>query len=249
MQQTILIVGGTSGLGRGLCELYCALGSKVGVVGRRQALIDELEKKFPNQVTGCTYDISQKDCKEKIDSIIQQLGGIDKLILTASVVQPNDEFNSGEEEHTLAVNVNGFAAVINASYHYFSKKGTGHITAVTSIAAARATNKTLAYNASKAFQSSYIEGLRLKLLQENKNITVTEIIPGYVDTDMAKGDRLFWVAPLPKAIRQIKKAIDTKASRVFVTKRWRLIYALCKYLPEPVYTYIVNSKIKLQQKH
>lgn len=249
MQETILIVGGTSGLGRGLCELYCSLGSKVGVVGRRQALIDELEKKFPQQVTGFTYDISQKDCPEKITQFIHRLGGIDKLILTASVVQPNPEFDFGEEEQTLATNVNGFTAVINASYHYFLKKGTGHIIAVTSVAAARATNKTLAYNASKAFQSFYIEGLRLKLLQENKNITVTEIIPGYVDTDMAKGDRLFWVATLSKAIRQIKKAIDAKASRVFVTKRWRLIYTVYKYLPQAVYTYLVNSKIKLQQKN
>jgi short-subunit dehydrogenase len=249
MQETILIVGGTSGLGRGLCELYCTLGSKVGVVGRRQALIDELEKQFPAQVTGFTYDISQNDCTKSITAFIQQLGGIDKLVLTASVVQANPAFNFTEEEQTLAVNVNGFAAVLNAGYHYFSKKGCGHIIAVTSIAAARATNKTLAYNASKAFQSLYTEGLRLKLLQENKNITVTEIIPGYVDTDMAKGDRLFWVAPLPKAIQQIKKAIDAKLSRVFVTKRWRLIYTLYKYLPKPVYTYLVNSKIKLQQKH
>ena len=246
MPETILIIGGTSGLGRGLAERYYAQGSRVAIAGRRKALLDEIA--HSTSIQTFQLDISSADCTEQINSLIEQAGGVDKIIITASIVAFNPLLSFAVEEETIKVNVVGYTAVLNAAYHYFIKKGHGHIIGVTSIAAARGNKTAPAYNAGKAFQSSYLEGLRLKLLQENKNIYVTEIIPGYVATQMAKGDRLFWVAPLNKAVTQIQKAIEQKKQRAFVTKRWRLIYMLYKYLPSFVYTRLINSKIKRKQK-
>lgn len=246
---TVLIVGGTSGIGRALCELYCELGSKVGVIGRRENLLKELKDRYPDNIRTLCSDISDANFASVLDHFINELGGVDKLILTASIVHLNPELNFDKELDTIGVNVTGFVSVVNTAYHYFIKKGSGHLIAVTSIASARGNVHTPAYNASKAFQSTYLESLRLKAVQQNKKIAVTEIIPGYVDTDMAQGERIFWMASLLKAVKQIKKAIDNRASRVFVTKRWKLVYTAYKYMPRFLYTYLVNSKIKLQQKH
>ena len=50
-------------------------------------------------------------------------------------------------------------------------------------------------------------------------IVVTDIRPGFVDTAMAKGEGLFWVASPHKAARQIYRAIERKAKHACVTRR------------------------------
>ena len=67
-----------------------------------------------------------------------------------------------------------------------------------------------AYNASKAFVSNYMEGLRQKVRKPNLPITVTDIQPGLVDTAMAQGEGLFRVAPPEKAARQIHEVIKRR---------------------------------------
>jgi short-subunit dehydrogenase len=244
MQQTILIIGGTSGLGRSLAEWYCKRGNKVAIVGRRQYLLDKIKQQFPQNIIAFQYDISKEDCAETITKIISELNGIDLLILSASVIHFNPNVSLDKENDTIAINVDAYASVLNSAYHYFSRKKSGHIVGITSIAAARGNKTAIAYNASKAFQSSYLEGLRLKLEYELSNVLVTEIIPGYVDTAMAKGDRLFWVADLPKAVSQITNAIKKKKKRVFVTKRWQVIYNIYRFLPLSLYTFLLNYKFK-----
>jgi short-subunit dehydrogenase len=60
---------------------------------------------------------------------------------------------------------------------------------------------------------------------------VTDVRPGYVNTDMAKGEGMFWVAPVEKAAQQIFNAITRKKKIVYITKRWRIIGLLLKIMP------------------
>ena len=50
-----------------------------------------------------------------------------------------------------------------------------------------------------------MEGLRQKATKSPYSIYTTDIRPGFVDTAMAKGEGLFWVTPVDKAVKQIKK--------------------------------------------
>ena len=92
-----------------------------------------------------------------------------------------------------------------------------------------------AYNASKAYQINYLEGIRQKVTKLRLPIFVTDVRPGFVDTDMAKGDGLFWVAPVEKAGKQIFHAIQKKKRIVYVTKRWKLIAQILKIIPSSLY--------------
>ena len=92
-----------------------------------------------------------------------------------------------------------------------------------------------AYNATKAFQMNYLEGLRQKAKKLKTKIFVTDIRPGLVNTEMAKGDGLFWVMPVDKVAKQIFKAIKNKSKVVYVTKRWVFIAGLLKLLPRFIY--------------
>ncbi|HNC38508.1 MAG TPA: hypothetical protein PK492_04040, partial [Chitinophagaceae bacterium] len=93
-----------------------------------------------------------------------------------------------------------------------------------------------AYAASKAFESIYCEGLSIKARKLKKEIYITCIEPGFVNTDMAHGgDKMFWIAPVEKASRQIIKAIEKKKRKVYITKRWWLIAKLMRLLPYWIY--------------
>jgi short-subunit dehydrogenase len=92
-----------------------------------------------------------------------------------------------------------------------------------------------AYNASKAYQINYLEGLRQKATKTKKPIYVTDIRPGFVDTDMAKGEGQFWVTTKEKAARQIFGIIKRKKGIGYVTKRWWIIAKLLRLIPNEIY--------------
>ena len=248
MRKKILIVGGSSGLGKRLAEMYATEGCLVAIVARRENLLKEIQQQFPDQIHILKADINESEIGDKLTDLICLIGGIDICIITASVVEFNYDLDINTETKTIDTNVTGFAKVLNKIWLYFKERGIGHIVGITSIAAARGNKIVPAYHASKAFQSIYLESLRIKAAYEKNNITITELIPGYIDTAMGKGERLFWVAPLDKAAKQVIVAIEKKKSKAFITKRWWLVYHIYRVLPSFLYTRIVNSKISLQKK-
>jgi short-subunit dehydrogenase len=84
-----------------------------------------------------------------------------------------------------------------------------------------------------------MEGLRCRAAKENLDITITDVLPGFVETPMtAKLTYTFWVAPVKKAARQMIAAILQKKNKAFVTKRWALVAALMKFVPLWLYAKI-----------
>ncbi len=80
-----------------------------------------------------------------------------------------------------------------------------------------------------------MEGLQQKATKSPYSIYTTDIRPGFVDTAMAKGEGLFWVTPVDKAVKQIKKAISKKKKVAFISKRWRYVTILFRLLPSAIY--------------
>ncbi len=129
----------------------------------------------------------------------------------------------------------GFAAIANAAIHHFLEKGSGHLVNISSIAALRGSGEASAYNASKAFESNYMDGLRNKIAKRRLPITITDIQAGFVDTAMAQGEGLFWVAAPEEAARQIYQAIKGKKKHAYITRRWVLLAWLFKVIPDWIY--------------
>jgi short-subunit dehydrogenase len=170
-----------------------------------------------------------------LEALVERLGGLDLLVICAGTGYINPELAWNLEGSTIAVNVRGFAVAANFGMCHFIKQGSGQLVAISSVAAIRGSGAAPAYNASKAFVSNYLEGLRQNAVRIELPIAVTDIKPGFVDTAVAKGDGLFWVAPVEKAVDQIYRAIRLRKSHVYVTRRRRLIGWLMKCLPRAVY--------------
>lgn len=231
-----IIVGASSGIGRELSLILSQEGYAVCATGRRRKLLEELQSELSPSCLIREMDISDTETATKIlEDAIFELGGLDLIVISAGTGRPNPQLRWSKEQETIAVNVAGFSAIAGAAYRYFIQQRAGHLVGISSLAALRGGGDAPAYNASKAFVSSYLQGLRHSAAKQNVPIYITDIRPGFVDTAMAKGDGLFWVQPPRKAATQIYQAIKRKKKVVYITKRWRLVGWMLRALPDALY--------------
>lgn len=231
-----IIVGASSGIGKELAQILVRDGYRVGITGRRLDLLGELKAQNPDSYSISSFDIRKTESSVvKLDQLTAELGGLDLLIISSGTgdINPNLDFHI--ESTTIDTNVTGFTCVADWTFNYFLKQGRGHLVAISSIAGIRGSAEAPAYNASKAYQINYLEGLRQKAAKSNRPIHITDIRPGLVNTAMAKGEGLFWVMPVEKAARQIYKAITKKKRVATVTRRWRIVALLLRLLPRYIY--------------
>lgn len=231
-----IIIGASSGMGKDLAIILAKQGYEIGLMARRVEKLQDLQKEIQTKTHIGYIDMAlPADAIEKTQEMIDHMGGLDLMILNAGTGFLNPELDFSKEMQTINVNVQGFCALAGLSYKYFANQGHGHIVGISSIGALRGNPIAPAYNASKAFTSNYLEGLRKKAFKENIPIVVTDIMPGFVDTDMAKGEGKFWVASPNQAAEQIYSAIKAKKKHSYITHRWRLIAWLLKLMPDSLY--------------
>lgn len=234
-----IVIGATSGIGRALAINLSRQGYSVGVAGRRQAMLETLVRELHENSCYEVIDVTDTaSLLRGLGALVERLEGLDLLVISAGIGHINPDLDWDLERDTIAVNVAGFAAAANFGMRHFVKQRSGHLVGISSVAAIRGGGATPAYNASKAFASNYLEGLRQNAAHKKMSITITDVKPGFVNTSMAKGNGLFWVASVDKAAEQICRAIRSRKSHVYVTRRWRLVGWLLKILPSAIYARI-----------
>ena len=231
----IIIVGASSGIGKEMAVYYAQAGHLIAIAGRREKLLTELKKLYPQHISTFCLDVTTGNNQTCLQQMIAALGGMDLFIYNAGIGLPSKDFDETSELITTKTNVNGFVEMSAAAFGYFLQQGFGQIALTSSVAAIRGNSWAPAYSASKAFMSNYAEGLNMKAWRLQKKIFVTDIKPGFIKTKMAKGHGQFWVASTQKAARQIMKAIEKKRRVAHITKRWWLIAQVLKILPYAVY--------------
>ena len=232
----ILIIGATSGIGKALFEEYAKEGNRLGIVGRRTHLLDELQQQYPsNTYTAAANITKQNEAEQAIRLLQEELGSIDIAIVCSGIGDLNPSLDYATERPTIDTNVTGWTFVMDTLYHMFEQQGRGHLVAISSIGGLRGEPMAPAYSATKAYQINYMEALRKKAFKAGGTIIVTDVRPGLVNTAMAKGEGLFWVMPVEKVARQICAAIRRKKSKVYVTKRWHILAIINKNLPFCLY--------------
>lgn len=148
----ILIIGATSGIGKALFENYATDGNRVGIVGRRTHLLDELRCQYPSGTYTATADITKQDeAEHAIRSINKKLGSIDLAVVCSGTGDLNPSLEYAIECPTLDTNVMGWTFVMDMLFCIFEQQGHGHLVAITSVGGLRGEPMTPAYNASKAY--------------------------------------------------------------------------------------------------
>ena len=231
----VIIIGATSGIGYELARLYAKEKFRVGVTGRRTELLLALQSEFPAEIFIETFDVTGENNIHHFEKLINELGGLDILVYNSGFAETSKELSWQIDKATVFTNVNGFVEMVNYGFNYFLKQGHGQIAGISSIASGYGNSWAPAYSASKAFMSTYLQGLEIKLFKmHQQHIFITDIQPGFVRTKMAKGNKQFWVASVHKATLQIFNAINKKKRRAYITRRWWLVAKLMKILPHAI---------------
>ena len=227
-----IIIGASSGIGEALVDSLVNDGYVVGITARREELLMAIQKKFPDRVFYEVMDVQQTHKIEQIcTDLSSTIGGLDLIIISAGIGHLNKELDFEISHDVVKTNVSGFTCIANWSMNYFQKQGSGHLANISSIAGLLGNGIAPSYNATKAYQINYFNGLRKKVKKLKLRIHLTDIRPGFVDTAILKGNGLFWIAPVDKAAKQIYASILKKKKRVYITKRWALIAFIIRLKP------------------
>ena len=236
MKPSAIIIGASSGIGLELCRHLAAKDYRIGIAARRKSLLDEAARSLPQVCCVSAIDVSQPDeALQCFKTLLEAVAPVDYVYLCAGTGHPNPDLLWKLEDETIRVNALGFAALASSAMSFFLKQGHGHLVGITSVAAVRGSSVAPAYGATKAFESHYLESLRLRARRSGAAVFVTEIRPGFVDTAMMKTDHPFWVSSPAMAARQIAAAAEARKSIAYVTRRWRLVAWLLRLLPNMIY--------------
>ncbi len=231
-----IVIGATSGIGREFSKLLADDGYIVGITGRRTELLNTLKQQKPENFICKTFDITDTEKSvTALNELVSELGHIDLILISSGIGDINHLLDYSIEKRTIDTNVLGFTCVADWAYNFFEKQKSGHLAAVSSIGGIRGTREAPAYNASKAYQINYLEALRQKAAKSKQPIYVTDLQAGLINTAMAKGDGLFWVEPLDKAVKQMYRAVMKRKKVAYITKRWGIIAVLLKIIPKFIY--------------
>lgn len=174
--RTVLVVGGTSGIGLGLARRFAAAGSTVVVGGRDTGKVDDLE----------TVRIDVTDAASVIrarDEVLEAHPGLDTVVTMSGVLLQEDlrdPAHFAAAETTVAVNLLGTIRVVDAFTPHLIGRGGGHVVTVSSGIAFLPFPLMPSYGASKAGVHAYTESLRAQLA--GTGVDVSELVPPAVAT-------------------------------------------------------------------
>ncbi|QRY60703.1 SDR family oxidoreductase [Sphingobacterium siyangense] len=190
--KTILITGGTTGIGRATAHLLAGLGAKVFITGRHQEQLDETirdaKAQYPDaMLSGITSDLSSGHGIEEVFTALEsEFGDIDVLINNAGLAAESAaEGDYGKWGYILDTNLLAYIACANAAIKRMKAKKNGHIVNVGSMSAEIWEPGSSVYVATKSGIQGFTAALRKELNPDEIKITLIE--PGAVNTDMQPG--------------------------------------------------------------
>ena len=184
---TILITGGSSGIGRALARRLHDLGNEVIVAGRRQDALEETGTGREG-ISPMTVDVEDAaDLRRFAKEVVERFPALNVLINNAGIMRYEDataQRDLADAEATVVTNLLGPIRLIDALVDHLSAQPNSAIVNVTSGLAFVPFPKAPTYSATKAALHSYTQALRVQL---KGKVEVIELAPPGVQTDLTPG--------------------------------------------------------------
>ncbi|MFH8293658.1 3-oxoacyl-ACP reductase FabG [Streptomyces sp. NPDC018059] len=188
-ERSVIVTGGTRGIGRGIAELFARQGSQVVLTGRdartAEKVADDLARSTGGRVSGLALDLRDPEAIEAMAAETEERHGhVDVLCANAGIFpeKPLREMTSGDIDEVLAVNLRGTMLAVRACLPTMERTGYGRVVLTSSI-----TGPTTGfpgwshYGASKAGQLGFLRSAAVELAPHR--ITVNAVLPGNIRTE------------------------------------------------------------------
>ncbi|MGF1486074.1 MAG: 3-oxoacyl-ACP reductase FabG [Prochloraceae cyanobacterium] len=200
--KTVLLTGGTGGLGLGVTPAVLNRGAKALIIPyRHQSSIDRLEQKLsPAQFKSIRFVKADLTDENEVKSLIADLPQLDVLIhlVGGFAMAKTEDFSYQEWKNFLDLNLNTTFLLCKYCLKKMRQNGYGRIVTVGSRAAVQPAAQLAAYSAAKAG----VVALTKAIAEETKDtdITANSVLPSVIDTPSnreAMGDEAAnkWVEP------------------------------------------------------
>jgi uncharacterized oxidoreductase len=187
--KTILITGGSAGIGLEAARQFLEVGAKVIITGRNQERLNAAKKLYPDLIS-IKSDVADEEDAISLVNQVKQLGGIDILYNNAGVgVLPSNlgvSDNRHSEGATYEMNIN-YLSVVRLNNLFLdmlkSRKETAIIN-TTSVLSYVPSLLEATYSATKTALAFYTKSLREHLRIAKSNVKVFELLPPAVETEL-----------------------------------------------------------------
>ena len=234
-----IIIGATSGIGQEVAKCLLLEGWQIGIAGRRQSALETLQQVAPEQIEIQALDVTREDAAEKLNMLIDKVGGMDLFLLSSGIGFQNMKLDMEVELNTARTNVEGFTRMVDTAFAYFRKNGGGHLAVISSIAGTKGLGVAPAYSATKRFQNTYIDALEQLAHLQKLNIYFTDIRPGFVATDLLNdGKRYPMLMKADKVGWHIARALKRKKRVAVIDWRYRILVFFWKMIPRRIWKHL-----------
>ena len=183
--RVVVVTGASSGIGRATALAFAAAGARLGLVARRQALLDDVAALADAECLAVPADVTDPAAVASAFAAIHaRFGRVDVVVNNAGILIPSRvlDIDPADLEAMLRVNLFGALSVMQASLRIMRAQQSGSIVNVGSLASRRGMPDLGGYCATKFALVGLTESLRSEL--HGEPIHVGLVLPGIVETPM-----------------------------------------------------------------
>ena len=238
--RSALILGASSDIARACARRLAAEGYAILMLaGRDPAALtlqaEDLRIRHRTTVSVHAYDALNP---EGVAGFVDGLGTVPDVVICAVGllgVQAESQADPAAALRVMRSNFEGPALVLGVLAERMVARGSGTIVGISSVAGERGRASNYVYGAAKAGFTAFLSGLRNRL--NGSGVRVVTVLPGFVATRMTAGMPLNprLTAQPDEVATAIARAIARGRDVVWVRPVWRLIMAIIRALPEPVF--------------